>query len=87
VRLCASIPRDEGSGVRCTQDWTLSDGWIGILLVPAGRLDIDGHRMTCDRWPTALEPDLDDFGVALPGLVILNPPLFAGLATPVDLQP
>jgi hypothetical protein len=53
--------------------------------VPASRLEIDGRRMTCGRWPTVLDPEQNDFGGALPGFLILNPRLFAGLATPVKL--
>jgi len=54
-------------------------------LVPAGRLEIDGRRMTCGRWPTVLDSHLDDFGEAVPGFVVLNPQLFGGLATAVKL--
>jgi hypothetical protein len=57
----------------------------GGTLAPAGRLEIDGRRMTCGRWPTVLEPDLNDFGSAPPGFLILNPDLFVGLATSVKL--
>ena len=57
----------------------------GGTLVPAGRLEIDGRRMTCGRWPTVLDPDLNDFGAALPEFVVLNAQLFGGLATPVKL--
>ena len=54
-------------------------------LVPAGRLEIDGRRMACGQWPTVLDPDQEDFGIALPGFLILNPNRFAGLATAVKL--
>jgi len=57
----------------------------GGMLVPADRLEIDGRRMTCERRPTVLDPELNDFGSALPGFVILNPQLFGSLATPVKL--
>lgn len=57
----------------------------GGTLVPADRLEIDGHRMACGQFPTVLDPNLNDFGAALPGLVVLNPRRFGGLATPVKL--
>ena len=57
----------------------------GGTLAPADTLEIDGRRMTCNRYPTVLDPDLNDFGASPPGFVILNPQLFGGLATPVKL--
>jgi hypothetical protein len=54
-------------------------------LAPAGQLEIDGRRMTCGPFPTVLDPHHIDFGGAYRGFVILNPNLFAGLATPVKL--
>jgi hypothetical protein len=41
--------------------------------------------MTCGQFPTVLDPDLDDFGAAPVGFIVLNPRLFGGLATPVKL--
>ena len=57
----------------------------GGTLAPAGRLEIDGRRMTCGNAPTVLDPEYGDYGAAFPGFLILNPRLFAGLATPVKL--
>jgi hypothetical protein len=57
----------------------------GGTLVPAGRLVIDDHPMTCGESPTVLDPNERDFGSAPPGFLILNPALFAGLATSVKL--
>jgi hypothetical protein len=57
----------------------------GGTLVPAGRIAIDGHRMSCGAAPTILDSDLADFGSSMPGFIILNPRLFAGLATSVKL--
>lgn len=79
---CAAQPRsslhaDSGAGVYVAQH--------GGSLAPAGQLEIDGRRMACGRLPTVLDPRLDDFGVQLPGFLVLNPKLFAGLATPVKL--
>jgi hypothetical protein len=57
----------------------------GGTFVPAGRVEIDGRRMVCGRAATVLDPGERDFGAALPGLIILNPDRFVGLATSVKL--
>ena len=57
----------------------------GGTLAPAGSLEIDGQRMNCARWPTVLDPDYEDFAGAHRKFLVLNPRLFAGLATPVKL--
>ena len=59
--------------------------WSGGTLVPAGRIEIDGRRMTCGKSPTVLDLDYKDFGGSYRGFLILNPNLFAGLAAPVKL--
>jgi hypothetical protein len=71
-----------------TQASQRADSYIaahGGSFVPVDRLEIDGYRMTCGQFPTVLDPGLDDFGAAPAGLVVLNPRLFGGLATPVKL--
>lgn len=55
------------------------------MVIPAGRLILDGHRLTCGKRPTVLDPTLDDYGAAFPGFVILNPTLIAQVSTPVKL--
>jgi hypothetical protein len=65
-----------------------ADGYVALhggTLVPAGRLEIDGRRMTCGQSPTVLDPGERDFGSAVPGFLVLNPDRFAGLPTPVKL--
>ncbi|MEM8626904.1 MAG: hypothetical protein AAGF32_03095 [Pseudomonadota bacterium] len=52
-------------------------------LVPAGKLKIDGQRVSCGRRPTVLDPTLDDYGAAFPRFLILNPKRFGGLPTAV----
>ena len=55
-------------------------------IVPAGALKIDGQSVTCGRRPTVLNNNLDDYGAAYQGFVILNPKLLAKLkSTPVKL--
>jgi hypothetical protein len=57
----------------------------GGTLIPAGRTEIDGRRVSCGYAPTILDTHLNDFGISVPGFIVLNPNLFAGLATPVKL--
>lgn len=79
---CAAQPSNAAQPNRSADAYVAAHGGS---LVPAGRLEIDGRRMTCGQSPTVLDADLDDFGVTLAGIIVLNPQLFAGLATPVKL--
>src|SRR5437870_565010 len=55
-------------------------------IVPVGMLKIDGQTAICGRRPTVLNNNLDDYGAAYQGFVILNPKLLAKLkSTPVKL--
>jgi len=58
---------------------------VGGTLIPAGRIVIDGRRMSCGRAATVLDPQARDFGESRPGFLVLNPNRLAGLATPVKL--
>lgn len=56
-------------------------------IVPAGMLEIDGHKIVCGRRPTVLDSKLDDYGAAFPGFLILNPKLLARIKSlPVKLS-
>jgi len=54
-------------------------------IVPAGALTLDGHRLVCGQRPTVLDSNLDDYGAAYPGFLILNPKLLARVSTTVKL--
>jgi hypothetical protein len=54
-------------------------------IVPAGQLRLDGHKATCGTRSTVLDPNLDDYGAAYPGYLILNPKLLATVPTVVKL--
>ncbi len=54
-------------------------------LVPSGDLKLDGRRMVCGHRPTVLDSQLDDYGAAYPGFLILNPRLMTKVSTPVKL--
>ena len=57
----------------------------GAEIVPAGQLKLDNRRMICGQRPTVLDSQLDDYGAAYPGFLILNPKLLARVSTPVKL--
>ena len=54
-------------------------------IIPAGTLKLDGQKMTCGQRPTVLDNQLDDYGAAYPGFLILNPRLIAKVSTTVKL--
>jgi hypothetical protein len=58
---------------------------VGGKIVPHGDLVIDNQRLYCGRRPTVLDHNLDDYGAAFPGFLILNPKLMARVSTPVKL--
>lgn len=51
----------------------------GARIVPPGDLTINGRRMLCGQRPTILDPNLDDYGAAYPGFLILNPDKLAAV--------
>lgn len=54
-------------------------------IVPSGDLRLDGRRVLCGQRPTVLDNNLDDYGAAYPGFLILNPRLMNKVSTPVKL--
>jgi hypothetical protein len=54
-------------------------------IVPGGQLKLDNMRMICGHRPTVLDNNLDDYGAAYPGFLILNPRLLARVSRPVKL--
>jgi len=54
-------------------------------IVPAGELRLDGQKLVCGQRPTVLDNNLDDYGAAYPGFLILNPKLLAKVSTPVKM--
>jgi hypothetical protein len=57
----------------------------GAQIVPSGQLKLDNRRVICGQRPTVLDSQLDDYGAAYPGFLILNPRLLARVSTPVKL--
>ncbi len=54
-------------------------------IVPPNQLKLDGNRMDCGHRPTVLDNQLDDYGAAYPGFVILNPKLLSRVSTVVKM--
>jgi len=52
---------------------------VGGQLIHAGKLELDGRRMTCGNYPIVLDNNLDDLSAAYPKFGILNPRLLARL--------
>jgi hypothetical protein len=52
-------------------------------IISPGQLTLDGRRMTCGQRPTVIDDQLDDYGAAYPGFLILNSKLMARVPTAV----
>jgi hypothetical protein len=52
-------------------------------IIPPGHLRLDGRRMTCGQRPTVIDDQLDDYGAAYPGFLILNSKLLSRVPTSV----
>ncbi len=57
----------------------------GAQIVPSGALRLDQRKAVCGQRPTVLDNQLDDYGAAYPGFLILNPKLMNKVSTPVKL--
>lgn len=54
-------------------------------LVPPTQYEIDGKRVLCGRRPTVVDNQLDDYGAAYPGFLIMNSRLLERVSTPVKM--
>jgi hypothetical protein len=54
-------------------------------IVPAGEFALDGHKLYCGTRPTVIDDQLDDYGAAYPGFLIMNTRVLAKLSTPIKL--
>src|SRR5476651_1522314 len=58
----------------------------GAEVVPNGQLSFDGQPFTCGKFPTVLDPLLNDYAAApYKGFILLNPKLMPKVSTPVKL--
>src|SRR4029079_19672615 len=54
-------------------------------IVPTGELRITAYRMRCGTRATVIDDNLDDYGAAYPGFIILNTKLLLRLPQPGTL--
>ena len=54
-------------------------------IVPPGEFKLDGQKMVCGQRPTVVDNQLDDYGAAYPGFLIMNEKLLSRLSTPVKM--
>ena len=54
-------------------------------VLPPGALKLDGYQQVCGQRPVVTDSQLDDYGAAYPGFLIINPKLMAKVSTPVKL--
>ena len=52
-------------------------------LLPPGEFTLDGRKQLCGQRPTVIDGQLDDYGAAYPGFLIMNPKLLDRVSTPV----
>ena len=52
-------------------------------LLPPGEFTLDGRKQLCGQRPTVIDRQLDDYGAAYPGFLIMNPKLLDRVSTPV----
>ncbi len=80
--LFAVIARAEG--VPTPEEYVAHVGG-DARIVAAGQLKLDGQPMVCGQRPTVIDGQLDDYGAAYPGFLILNPKLMSRISTPVKM--
>lgn len=66
-----------------TPEEYVANGGPHTSIVPFGEFKMDGRRMDCGKRPTVLDTQLDDYGAAYPGFLILNPKLLDKLSPAV----
>jgi len=54
-------------------------------VIAPGELRLDNRKLLCGQRPTVLDNNLDDYGAAYPGFLILNPKLLNKVSTPVKM--
>jgi hypothetical protein len=54
-------------------------------LIPPGDFVLDGVKLYCGKRPTVIDNNLDDYGAAYPGFLIMNMRFLSKVTTPVKL--
>jgi hypothetical protein len=69
-------------GVPTPDQYIATVGGDSELLAP-GEFKLDGRKQLCGQRPTVIDRQLDDYGAAYPGFLIMNPRLLDRVSTPV----
>lgn len=69
-------------GTPTPEEYVAHVGAAAKILQP-GEFKLDGHRLWCGRRPVVVDPQLDDYGAAYPGFLIMNPRLLDKVSHPV----
>jgi len=85
LALFAVIAQSGGAAAGPTPEEYVAHVGGDARIVAAGELKLDGYRLVCGQRPTVLDSNLDDYGAAYPGFLILNPKLLARVSLPVKL--
>ena len=83
--LLPSAPRQAGADDVPTPEEYASHVGGDAQVLPPGGLKLDGQSQVCGQRPVVVDSQLDDYGAAYPGFLILNPRLMAKVSTPVKL--
>lgn len=82
VAVVAGIGQAIADGPPTPEEYVAYVGGEARILPPGG-LSLDGEPQRCGNRPVVLDPNLDDYGAAYPGFLIMNPRLLARVSTPV----
>ncbi|MEJ2227184.1 MAG: hypothetical protein P8Y67_02890 [Alphaproteobacteria bacterium] len=66
-----------------TADEYLAYKRSGVTVVPAGKLNFENQSFACERFPAVLNANLDDYGAAYFGFILINPTRFETLPLPI----
>jgi len=66
------------------QDYVERNGG-GATIVAPGQLVLDGHHISCGKWATVLDPNLNDYAGSFPQFVVLNLSYVAKVPVAVQL--
>jgi hypothetical protein len=80
VAMVPLVSHAQGQRVPTPEEYVAHVGPAAKLVLP-GKLRIDDRLMSCDRYPTVLDPMLDDHSGAYAGFLIVNPSKIARLTS------
>jgi hypothetical protein len=80
---CLSLPA-AADDVPSPEEYVGHVGGDAKVLAP-GALKLDGRSQVCGQRPVVVDSQLDDYGAAYPGFLIMNPRLLNKVSTPVKL--